>query len=167
MPPHRYPEFAALVGETSDNLPGVPGVGQKTAAKWVSEFDGLDDLIDRVDEVKGKAGETLRAHLATCIRNRRLNALVRDLACSTRTGRPAPQARGTARRCTRSSTAWSSGCCATGSSSPSRARRRPTSRLRLARAGCSRPDAVAAWLQTPPASRTGVARARHLARRHR
>nr|WP_218849403.1 DNA polymerase I [Nocardioides perillae] len=79
LPPHRYPELAALVGEDSDNLPGVPGVGPKTAAKWISTYDGLDNVVARADEVKGKAGDNLRAHLGDVIRNRRLNALVRDL----------------------------------------------------------------------------------------
>ncbi len=77
--PARYPELAAIVGETSDNLPGVPGVGQGFAAKWLAQFDGLDNLVDRVDEVGGKKGEALRAHLGDVLRNRRLNALVRDL----------------------------------------------------------------------------------------
>ncbi|WP_134766340.1 DNA polymerase I [Nocardioides sp. 1609] len=77
--PDRYPELAALVGEDSDNLPGIPGVGPKTAAKWLALYDGLDNVITRADEVKGKAGENLRAHLADVMRNRRLNALVRDL----------------------------------------------------------------------------------------
>src|SRR5690606_14037893 len=79
VPPHRYPELAALVGEDSDNLPGIPGVGPKTAAKWINAYDGLDNLIARADEVKGKAGDNLRAHLASVMRNRQLNALVRDL----------------------------------------------------------------------------------------
>ncbi|MGJ6981069.1 DNA polymerase I [Aestuariimicrobium soli] len=77
--PARYPELAALVGETSDNLPGVPGVGPKTAAKWIDQFDGLDNIIARNEQVPGKAGESLRAHLDDVVRNRRLNALVRDL----------------------------------------------------------------------------------------
>lgn len=77
--PARYPELAALVGETSDNLPGVPGVGPKTAAKWIEAFDGLANIIDQVDQVPGKAGESLRAHLDDVKRNRSLNALVRDL----------------------------------------------------------------------------------------
>jgi len=80
VPPHRYPELAALVGEDSDNLPGVPGVGPKTAAKWISTYDGLDNVIAHADEIKGKAGDNLRAHLGDVIRNRRLNALVCDLA---------------------------------------------------------------------------------------
>ena len=79
VPPDRYPEIAALVGETSDNLPGVPGVGPKTAAKWISQYDGLDNVIANADVIKGKAGESFREHLGDVIRNRRLNALVRDL----------------------------------------------------------------------------------------
>jgi DNA polymerase-1 len=80
LPPHRYPELAALVGEDSDNLPGIPGVGPKTAAKWINQYDGLDNVVARADEIKGKAGENLRAHLGDVIRNRRLNALVCDLS---------------------------------------------------------------------------------------
>ncbi|MEO7589398.1 MAG: DNA polymerase I [Arachnia sp.] len=79
VPPARYPEIAALVGETSDNLPGVPGVGPKTAAKWITEYDGLDNIVARAEQIKGKAGESLRTHLDSVVRNRRLNALVRDL----------------------------------------------------------------------------------------
>ncbi len=79
VPPHRYPEIAALVGEDSDNLPGIPGVGPKTAAKWINTYDGLDNVITHADEVGGKAGDNLRAHLGDVIRNRRLNALVTDL----------------------------------------------------------------------------------------
>jgi DNA polymerase-1 len=79
VPPGRYPEIAALVGETSDNLPGVPGVGPKTAAKWINEYDGLDNVITAADQIKGKAGDSLREHLGDVIRNRRLNALVCDL----------------------------------------------------------------------------------------
>jgi DNA polymerase-1 len=77
--PARYPELAALVGETSDNLPGVPGVGQGYAAKWLNQYDGLDNLITHADEITGKKGEALRAHLGDVIRNRHLNALVCDL----------------------------------------------------------------------------------------
>jgi DNA polymerase-1 len=80
--PGRYPEIAALVGESSDNLPGVPGVGPKTAAKWINAYDGLDNVIAHADEIKGKAGDSFRAHLADVIRNRRLNALVCDLELS-------------------------------------------------------------------------------------
>jgi DNA polymerase-1 len=79
VPPDRYPELAALVGETSDNLPGVPGVGPKTAAKWILTYDGLTNVVNRAEEIKGKAGESLREHLDDVIRNRQLNALVLDL----------------------------------------------------------------------------------------
>ena len=79
LAPQRYPELAALVGESSDNLPGVPGVGPKTAAKWINQYDGLDNVIDHADAIKGKAGDSFREHLGDVIRNRRLNALVCDL----------------------------------------------------------------------------------------
>ncbi len=79
VPPARYPELAALVGETSDNLPGVPGVGVGFAARWINQFDGLDNVIARADEITGKKGEALREHLGDVIRNRHINALVRDL----------------------------------------------------------------------------------------
>jgi DNA polymerase-1 len=77
--PERYPELAAIVGETSDNLPGVPGVGPGFAARWLTEYDGLDNVITHADKITGKKGEALREHLSDVIRNRRLNALVRDL----------------------------------------------------------------------------------------
>jgi DNA polymerase-1 len=79
VPPDRYRDKAALVGETSDNLPGVPGVGDKTAAKWIVQFGGLDGIVANVDQIKGKAGENLRAHLADVLRNYEINKLVCDL----------------------------------------------------------------------------------------
>jgi DNA polymerase I len=79
VPPARYPELAAIVGETSDNLPGVPGVGVGFAAKWINQYDGLDNVIAHAEEITGKKGEALREHLDDVIRNRRLNALVCDL----------------------------------------------------------------------------------------
>jgi DNA polymerase-1 len=79
VPPRLYPDLAAIVGESSDNLPGVPGVGPKTAAKWLNQFGSLNDVVDRVNEIKGKAGESLREHLADVIRNRQINELVRDV----------------------------------------------------------------------------------------
>ncbi|GAA4096015.1 DNA polymerase I [Nocardioides kongjuensis] len=79
VPPHRYPELAAIVGEQSDNLPGVPGVGAGFAAKWINTYDGLDNVIAQADKITGKKGEAFREHLGDVIRNRRLNALVRDL----------------------------------------------------------------------------------------
>ncbi len=77
--PDRYSDLAALVGESSDNLPGVPGVGPKTAAKWLGQYGDLAGVVAHVDQIKGKAGESLREHLDGVLRNRRLNALVRDL----------------------------------------------------------------------------------------
>ncbi len=79
VPPAQYPELAALVGETSDNLPGVPGVGPKTAAKWIATYEGLENIVRRAAEIPGKAGESFRAHLDDVVRNRELNALVGDL----------------------------------------------------------------------------------------
>ncbi len=79
LTPDQYPDFAALRGDPSDNLPGIPGVGEKTATKWIADFGSLDELVNRVDEVKGKAGDALREHLGGVLRNRQLTALVRDL----------------------------------------------------------------------------------------
>ncbi len=77
--PARYPELAALVGESSDNLPGVPGVGPKTAAKWLAQYDGLENVLTHADEIKGKAGESLRERIDSVRLNRQINALVLDL----------------------------------------------------------------------------------------
>jgi DNA polymerase-1 len=82
LTPAQYPDFAALRGDTSDNLPGIPGVGEKTAAKWIREFGSFDALVAGVDTVKGKAGDALREHLAGVIRNRQLTELVRDVPIS-------------------------------------------------------------------------------------
>jgi DNA polymerase-1 len=80
VPPERYRDLAALVGESSDNLPGVPGVGPKTAAKWLNLHGGLDELVAHVDEIKGKAGDSLREHLAGVLRNQQLNKLDCEVA---------------------------------------------------------------------------------------
>jgi len=79
VPPDRYPEIAAIVGETSDNLPGVPGVGPKTAEQWINKYDGLDNLIARAEEIGGKRGAALREHIDDVVRNRRLNRLLTDM----------------------------------------------------------------------------------------
>ena len=79
LTPAQYPDFAALRGDPSDNLPSIPGVGEKTATKWVIEFGSLADLVDRVDEVKGRAGDNLREHLGDVLRNRQLTELRRDV----------------------------------------------------------------------------------------
>jgi DNA polymerase-1 len=79
LTPAQYPDFAALRGDPSDNLPSIPGVGEKTASKWVVEFGSLAKLVDRVDEVKGRAGDQLREHLADVLRNRQLTELAKDV----------------------------------------------------------------------------------------
>ncbi len=75
----QYQDLAALVGETSDNLPGIPGVGPKTAAKWLQQYGDLDGILRAASEITGKVGETLREKSDLAVRNRRLNNLVRDL----------------------------------------------------------------------------------------
>ncbi len=77
--PDRYRHVAALVGETADNLPGVPKVGPKTASKWINQYGDLQSVIDHADEIGGKVGENLRAHLDDVRRNFRLNELKRDV----------------------------------------------------------------------------------------
>jgi DNA polymerase-1 len=79
LTPRQYPDFAALRGDPSDNLPGIPGVGEKTAAKWILQFGSFAELCERADEVKGKAGENLRAHLDAVKLNRRLTEMVKDV----------------------------------------------------------------------------------------
>ena len=77
--PERYPHLAALVGETADNLPGVPGVGDKTAAQWLKKYDGLEGVIEHADDIGGKRGQALRDHLDDVRRNRKLNELLRNV----------------------------------------------------------------------------------------
>ncbi|MFF7728018.1 DNA polymerase I [Streptomyces sp. NPDC008001] len=79
LSPAQYPDFAALRGDPSDNLPGIPGVGEKTAAKWINQFGSFAELVERVEEVKGKAGQNLRDHLEAVKLNRRLTEMVRDV----------------------------------------------------------------------------------------
>ncbi|MHA7986494.1 DNA polymerase I [Rathayibacter sp. CAU 1779] len=79
VPPEKYPEIAALVGETSDNLPGIDKVGEKTAVKWVLQYGDVQNLIDHADEIKGVVGQNLRDQKEKALRNRRLNQLVRDV----------------------------------------------------------------------------------------
>ncbi|MGF9661625.1 DNA polymerase I [Arthrobacter crystallopoietes] len=79
VPPNRYSDLAALVGETADNLPGVPGVGPKTAAKWINQYGGLEGILENVDTIGGKVGNALRENVEQVKRNRRLNHLLRDL----------------------------------------------------------------------------------------
>jgi len=80
LTPAQYPDFAALRGDPSDNLPSVPGVGEKTATKWIQEYGSLAALLEHVDEVGGKVGESLRAHLDPIRLNRELTQLRHDLS---------------------------------------------------------------------------------------
>ena len=79
LSPSQYPDFAALRGDPSDNLPGIPGVGEKTAAKWINQFGSFDELVARAEEVKGKAGQNFRDHLESVKLNRRLTEMVKDV----------------------------------------------------------------------------------------
>ena len=79
LTPLQYPDFAALRGDPSDNLPSVPGVGEKTASKWIQEYGSLKELVARADEVKGKAGDSLRENLASVLLNRELTQLDRSV----------------------------------------------------------------------------------------
>nr|WP_160666035.1 DNA polymerase I [Pseudarthrobacter sp. ATCC 49987] len=77
--PPQYSDLAALVGESADNLPGVPGVGPKTAAKWINLYGGLEGILANLDSIGGKVGDALREHIESVKRNRRLNRLLTDL----------------------------------------------------------------------------------------
>jgi len=77
--PEQYPDIAALVGETSDNLIGISKVGEKTAVKWLDRFGSLDAILEHADEITGVVGANLREQKDNAIRNRRLNRLVTDL----------------------------------------------------------------------------------------
>ena len=77
--PHQYPDIAALVGETSDNLIGIDKVGEKTAVKWITQYGSLDEVLAHADEIKGVVGEKLREQSDRAIRNRKLNHLLCDV----------------------------------------------------------------------------------------
>jgi DNA polymerase-1 len=79
LTPAQYPDFAALRGDPSDNLPGIPGVGEKTAQKWINEYGNLSELISNADSVTGKVGDSLRENLSQVLLNRRITELVRDV----------------------------------------------------------------------------------------
>ena len=79
MSPEQYPDFAALRGDPSDNLPSVPGVGEKTASKWIVEYGSLHELIANIDKLGGKVGQSLRDSVNDVIRNRELTQLVANV----------------------------------------------------------------------------------------
>ena len=77
--PEQYADYAAVRGDSSDNLPNTPGVGPKTIIKLLNQFGGLNELVDHIDEVPGKVGEALRGNLANIIMNRQLTELIKDV----------------------------------------------------------------------------------------
>ncbi|CAO1651724.1 DNA polymerase I [Salinibacterium sp. NG22] len=77
--PHQYPDVAALVGETSDNLIGVDKVGEKTAVKWINLYGSLDEVLAHAEEIKGVVGQNLRDQIDRPVRNRKLNHLLTDV----------------------------------------------------------------------------------------
>jgi DNA polymerase-1 len=79
LTPTQYPDFAALRGDPSDNLPGIPGVGEKTAQKWINEYGSLSSLVEQADKVGGKVGDSLRENLPQVLLNRRITELLRDV----------------------------------------------------------------------------------------
>ena len=167
LDPEQYPDFAALRGDPSDNLPKHPGRRREDRG----QVDPAVRLARRPDRPgrrgQGQGGRrAARAPVARCMLNRQLTELVRDV--SWRSGRPGWRSgRGTARRCTRCSTSWSSACCATGCSRrcqrPSRRPTRASRSRRRARAG--RAGRLARRARARRASRVGVASAGRAARR--
>lgn len=82
LTPAQYPDFAALRGDPSDNLPNIPGVGEKTATKWIKQYGSLDELLEHADEIKGKAGDSFRERIDQVKMNRQLTAMVTDMELS-------------------------------------------------------------------------------------
>jgi DNA polymerase-1 len=80
LTPQQYPDFAALRGDPSDNLPSVPSVGEKTAIKWIKQYGNLDELIKHASEITGKVGDALRANLDQVKLNRKMTELVKDVS---------------------------------------------------------------------------------------
>lgn len=80
LTPEQYPDFAALRGDPSDNLPSIPGVGEKTAAKWIVEYGSLSNLVKKIDEVGGKVGDSLRANINSVLLNHELTHLLSDVS---------------------------------------------------------------------------------------
>lgn len=79
LSPQQYPDFAALRGDPSDNLPSVPKVGEKTATKWITQYGSLDGLIEHAEEIKGVAGQNFRDRIEQVKLNRKLTQMVTDM----------------------------------------------------------------------------------------
>ena len=91
VPPERIIDYLALMGDTVDNIPGVPGVGPKTAAKWLNEYGTLDDVIANAENIKGKIGEKFRAHLSALPLSRELVTIKLDVDLPVAIGELTPQ----------------------------------------------------------------------------
>ena len=76
--PSLVPDFYGLKGDTSDNIPGVPGIGPKKASALIAQYGSLDEVIAHADEVKGKMGENLRAHIADALLSRKVATIRTD-----------------------------------------------------------------------------------------
>jgi DNA polymerase-1 len=83
LTPDQYPDFAALRGDPSDNLPSVPGVGEKTATKWIVDYKSLENLLEHAGDITGKVGESLRANIESIKLNRVLTHLLDDVEIPT------------------------------------------------------------------------------------
>lgn len=83
LTPQQYPDFAALRGDPSDNLPSLPGVGEKTATKWIIDYGSLEKLLENSKGITGKVGESLRANIEVVKLNRELTHLLDDVNLST------------------------------------------------------------------------------------
>ena len=79
VPPERIVDYLALVGDTSDNVPGIPKVGPKTAVKWLTEYGSLDEIIANAESFTGKVGQYLRENLGQVLLSKRLVVLKTDL----------------------------------------------------------------------------------------
>ena len=83
LTPTQYPDFAALRGDPSDNLPSIPGVGEKTAAKWIVEYGSLEKLVANAEKIPGKAGDSFRANIENVMLNHELTQLRSDMEIET------------------------------------------------------------------------------------
>ena len=82
LPPEQIIDYLALIGDTSDNIPGIPGVGPKTAVKWFTQYGSLDEIINQADSIKGKIGEKFRANMAQLPLSRQLTTIKLDVPLS-------------------------------------------------------------------------------------
>ena len=145
----QYPQYAALRGDNSDNLPGVPGIGEKTAAALIVKYGDLDAVFEHLDELPPKQRQNLGEHKERVLLNRTMTYLRRDLELEFAPSRPAPGRLGPARPCGPCSTSWSSGRCSPGCRWRwGRRRPRPETdspRVRGRRTSATSDEAAASW----------------------